>query len=78
MPGIFITFLGEIKWAKGKVCVCIDSVLCVGQMKDSPGAIERWKGQVEGLKLYSSYHDAVGIDGEAVEFEWQNFPGFSS
>ena len=38
-------------------------------MKDSPGGIERWKDQVEGLKLYSSYRDAVGIDGEAIEFE---------
>ena len=38
-----------IKWAKAKVCVYADSVLCVGQMKDSPGAIKRWKGQVEGL-----------------------------
>ena len=44
-------------------------------MKDTPGAIERWKGQVEGLRLYSSYQDAVGIDGEAIEFEWKNFPG---
>ena len=47
-------------------------------MKDSPGAIERWKDQVEGLRLYSSYQDAVGIDGEAIEFEWTNFTGFSS
>ena len=36
------------------VCVHADSVLCVGQMKDSPGAIERWKSQMEGLKLHSS------------------------
>ena len=42
-----------------KVWVYADPVLCVGQMKDSPGAIERWKGQVEGLRLYSSYLDAV-------------------
>ena len=42
----------------------------------TPGAIERWKGQVEELKLYSSYQDAVGIDGEAIEFEWKNFQGF--
>ena len=34
--------------------------------------------QVEGLRLYSSYQDAVGIDGEAIDFEWKNFPGFSS
>ena len=50
----------------------------VGHMNDSPGAIERWKSQVEGLRLYSSYQDAVGIDGEAIEFEWKKSPGFSS
>ena len=67
-----------IKWAEAKVCVYADSVPCVGQMKDSPGAIERWRGQLEGLRLYSSYQDAVGIDGEAFEFESTNFRGFSS
>ena len=33
---------------------------------------------MEGFWLYSSYQDAVGIDGEAIQFEWTNFPGFSS
>ena len=28
---------------------------------------------MEGFRLYSSYQDAVGIDGEAIEFEWK-FP----
>ena len=45
-----------IKWAKAKVCVYADSVLCVGQI----------------------CQDAVGIDGEAIEFEWKIVPGFSS
>ena len=36
------------------------------------------KGQVEDLKKYSSYQDAVGVDGEPIEFEWKHFPGFSS
>ena len=67
-----------IKWVKAKVCVYADSVLCVGQMKDIPGAVQRWKGQVEDLKMYSSHRDAVGIDGEAFEFECKNFQGFSS
>ena len=58
--------------------VFADSVLCVGQMKDTPEAIERWRGLVAGLRLYSSYQDAVGIDGDATEFEWENFPEFSS
>ena len=61
-----------MKWAKAKVCLHADSVLCVGQMKDTPGAIERWKSQVEGLRLYSCHPDAVGIDGEAIEFEQKN------
>ena len=45
-----------IKWAKAKVCVYADTVPCVGQMKDISGATERWKGQVEDLKKYSSYN----------------------
>ena len=67
-----------LDWAKAKVCVYADSVFCVGQMKDTPDAIERWKGQVEGLRLYSSYQDAVGIDEGAIDFECTNFQGFSS
>ena len=62
-----------IRWAKEKESVKADSAPCVGQMKDSPGAIDRWKAQVEGLRWYSSYQDAVGIDGEAIEFQWKNF-----
>ena len=67
-----------IKWAKAKVCVYADSVLGVGRMEDIPGAEKRWKGQTEDLRMYSSYQDAVGIDEKAIEFEWQNFAGFSS
>ena len=38
----------------------------------SDGKMERSSGRT------SSYQKAVGIDGEAMEFEWKNFPGFSS
>ena len=58
-----------IKWAKAKACVHADSAPCVGRMEQRPGAAERRrKGQVEDLRMYSSYQDAVGIDGEAIEF----------
>ena len=67
-----------VKWAKAAVCVHLDSFLCVGQVKHIQGATARWKGPVEDLKKSSSYQVAVGIDGEAIEFEWHNFPGFSS
>ena len=43
-----------VKWAKAKVCVYADSVLCVGQVKDISGATERWKGQVEDLKKWKN------------------------
>ena len=33
---------------------------------------------MEGLKIYPSYQESVGIDGEAIEFDWNIFPGFSS
>ena len=28
--------------------------------------------------MYPSYQEVVGVDGEAIEFEWNIFPGFSS
>ena len=59
-----------IKWTKAKVCIYADSVFFVGRMEHGPGAAERrWKGQVEDLRMYSSCQDAVGTDGEAIEFE---------
>ena len=67
-----------VTWAKAKVCVYADSVHCVVHVKDISGATERWKGQIEDLKKCSSYQDAVGLDGEAIEFEWNIFPEFSS
>ena len=59
--------------------VYADSVLCIGRMEHESGAAEeRWKGQYEDLKKYSAYQDAIGLDGEAIEFEWKNFPGFAA
>ena len=67
-----------VKWAKAKVCVYADSVICVGEVKDLSGATERWKGQVEDFKKYSSNQDAAGLDGEPIGFDWKIVPGFSS
>ena len=67
-----------IKWTKAKVRVYSDSVLCVGQMNESKEAIKRWEGQMEEHKMFTSYKELLGIDGEAIEFEWKIFSGFSS
>ena len=34
--------------------------------------------QVEEFKMDLSYKERLGIDREAIEFEWNNFPGFTS
>ena len=60
-----------IKWAKARVFVYADSVLCLGKTEQGSGAAEKWKGKLEDIKMYSSYQDAVGIDGEAIELEWK-------
>ena len=41
-----------VKWAKAKVCVYADAVLCVGQVKDISGATERWKGQCRSQEIF--------------------------
>ena len=61
---------------EGKVCVYADSVLCVGRIEQAPGAADT--GQIEDLKRCPSYRDAVGLDGEAIDFEVKNFPGFTT
>ena len=67
-----------IKWAKAKVCVYADSVPCVGRQDPGPAAIEDGESQVLNLKGYTSYQDALGIDGKTIEFEWKIFQGFTT
>ena len=47
-------------------------------MNESKEAIKIWEGQVEEFKMYPSYKELLRIDGEAIEFEWNIFPGFST
>ena len=63
-----------IKWTKAKVRVYSDFVPCVGQMNERKEAITRWERQKEEFKMYPSYNEQLGLDGEAVEVEWNIFP----
>ena len=65
-----------VKWAKAKVCVYADSILCVGQVKKFQEQQKDGKDKIEDLKMYPSYQDASGLDGEPIEFEWKYFRGF--
>ena len=33
---------------------------------------------MEEFTMFPSYKELLGIDGEAIEFEWNIYPGFSS
>ena len=67
-----------IQWTKAKVLVHSDSVPCLVKVSDSKDANKRWEGQVEEFQMSLSYKGLLGIDGEAIEFEWNVFPGFLS
>ena len=74
-PGIFITIMDEINIGqRSSDQMGASKSLCLRRFR-----LMCWshgKGQVEDLRMYSSYQDAVGIDGEAIEFEWRISPGF--
>ena len=66
-----------IQWTKAKVRVYSDSVLCLGKMSFHKGAITRWEGQEEELKMSASCGELLGIGGEAIEIEWNLSPGLT-
>ena len=63
-----------IKWAKAKVHVYSDSVLCLGKMQSHSEANEKWKDQISVFPQDKEYAELSGIDGEPIEFEWNVFP----
>ena len=38
----------------------------------------RWSSKVEEFQMYYAVDEFLGIDLEAIEFEWNVFPGFST
>ena len=48
------------------------------KINESRDAITGWDGQVEEFKMSPSYKELLGVDGEAIDFEWNVIPGFST
>ena len=67
-----------MKWAKAQVFVYPDSVSCLGGLNSPDDAIRRWEEEVSSWKMYSSFRQVQGLDGEPIDFEWKNFTGFSA
>ena len=61
-----------------KVYVFSDSVLCLGRVLQHPDSNEAWKNRVAGIQFGKSYRDYDAVNGEPTEFEWNNFPGFTT
>ena len=66
-----------IQWTEAKGRVYSDSVPCLVKMSLHSEAIGRWEGQVVDFQMSAAYGELLGIDGEALEFEWNIFPGFT-
>ena len=56
-----------IKWAKAKVHVHSDSVLCLGKMHEYSEANGNWKDQLQYFQQSNEYKELFGIDGEPIE-----------
>ena len=58
-----------------KICVFSDSVLCLGKIHENPQSNKAWEDRLTWFKSSPEYRNFDRIDGEAIEFEWNIFPG---
>ena len=79
-PWMRFTLLHDtvVKWAKAKVHVYSDSVLCPGEIYEHAEANAKWKDQLQYFQPSNKFKDLCGIDGEPLEFEWHIFPGHTT
>ena len=61
---------------KSQTYVFADSVLCLGSISDQP--VQAWKDKIKWYLETRYPKDVDRIDGEPMEFEWRDFPGFTT
>ena len=61
-----------ISLSHAKVYVFSDSVLCLGKMSENPTANSAWEEELSWFKDSSQHRALDAIDGEPMEFEWNN------
>ena len=59
-----------------KAYVFSDSVLCMGRISENP--VSAWNEKIDWFQSSLQYNELDRIDGEPMEFEWKNFPGFTT
>ena len=77
----YLSLIGDervINLQRTKVYVFSDSVLCLGKIFENPQSNDAWEQRLEWFKSSTDYRSFDRIDGEAMEFEWNIFPGFNT
>ena len=67
-----------VSLSRAKVHVFSDSVLCLGKISENPLSNMVWEDKLTWFKSSSQYRTLDTVDGEPMEFEWTNFPGFTT
>ena len=77
----FMSLIGDervINLQRTKVYVFSDSVLCLGKTFENIQSNDAWEERLGWFKSSPVYRNFDRIDGEPMEFEWNNFPGFNT
>ena len=73
----YLSFIGDkrvINLQRTKVYVSSDSVLCLGKILGNTQSNDAWEQRLGWLKSSSKYRNFDRINGEPMEFAWNNFP----
>ena len=65
-----------VQFATAKTYDFSDSVLCLGGISTEP--VKAWESRIKWFLETRYLKDLDRIDGEQMEFEWKNFPGFTT
>ena len=77
----YLSLIGDeqvISLQRTKVYVFSHSVLCLGKMNENPQSNTAWEQRLEWFKTTLAYRNLDRIDGEPMQLEWKNFPGFNT
>ena len=66
----------DVQFATAKAYVFSDKVPCLGGISTEP--VKAWESNIKWFLETRYLKDVDRIDGEQMEFEWTNFPGFTT
>ena len=77
----YLSLIGDeriINLQRTKVYVFSDSVLCLGKIFENSQLNDAWEQRLGWFKSSPEKRNFDTIDGEPMEFEWNNFPEFNT